>query len=427
MKRAVITGMGLITPLGIGAEATWDGLVAGRSGIRPISLLSASSFRCRQAGEVLGFDPGPFGLRPRTIRMMTRGDQLAFAAATLALRDAGIEPDGLDGERTGLYVGGNKEVCRESVLMEAAVSARNPDGTVDEDRFGEMGQSSIYPLFFVQGLPAASLFYISEAYGLKGPNGFFVGTGDAGVMAVGSAFRAIRRGEAEVAVAGSFDDAVSWWNLSKLEALEVLSCRNDLGPAAYRPYDRERSGSLLGEGAAFLVLEEYGRARERGARIYAEVTGFGSSYDAYRLVTPHPEGRGLALAMQGALREAKRSPGDVDCLVTHGSGTLLGDASEVTAIRHLFGLGADRLRATCIKPATGNLAGGAGALNVAVAALAVHHQLLPPTLHLVEPDPHCRLGWVTGESQPVAVQEALALARGLEGQNGAIALRRVEG
>lgn len=424
MKRVVVTGIGLVTPLGVGHEATWSGLVEGRTGIGPVTLFDAQSLRTRLGGEVRDFQPKEFITNRRTLRMMTRGDQLAFAGAVLAVRDSGLDTAALDGDRTGLFVGGNKEVCDPTLVADAALAARDADGTMDVGRFGELAPRLIPPLFFVEGLPAASLFYISEAYGLKGANTFFAGTAEVGAVAIGTAYRAVRRGEVDVALAGGFDDAVSWWAMTKLEALGVMTERNELGAAAYSPYDRDRSGTLVGEGAAFLVLEEVEAAVRRGARIYAEVTGFGSGLDAGQVLTPDPEGGALTLAMRGALREAGTPADSLQYLVTHGSATKTGDTSEVRAIRTALGDAADQVAASCIKPATGHLVGGAGALNAAVLALAVYHQTLPPMLHLQNPDPACQLDWVTGEARRTQVENGLALARGLEGQNIALAMRR---
>jgi 3-oxoacyl-[acyl-carrier-protein] synthase II len=425
MRRAVITGIGLVTPLGIGTEETWRGLIEGRSAVGPIRMFDASSLHTQVGAEIPDFDPEPFVTSRRTLRMMTRNDQLALAGATLAVRDSQLNLSEANCDRAGLFVGSNKEISNPMHLLEATLVARNPDGTVDMRRLGASAQSAFYPLFYVEGLQAASLFYISQAFGLKGANTYFAGTAETGAVAVGRAYRAIRRGEADLAIAGGFDDAVSWWNMSKFDALGIMTDRNDLGAAACRPYDQQRSGTVMGEGAALLMLEEYESASKRGARIYAEVTGFGNAYDAHKLVTPHPEGRGLALAMETALREAGSSPEAIGYVAAHGSGTRLGDASEARAIRSVFGAAADRLAASSVKPATGHLIAGAGALNIAVAALALSHRIVPPTLNLQTIDPVCQMDWVPGEAREVRVDQALALARGLEGQNVAVALRAV--
>lgn len=426
MRRAVITGIGLVTPLGIGAESTWRGLIEGRSAVGPIRNFDASSLRTQVGAEIFDFEPKQFAADRRSLRMMTRNDQLALAGATLAVRDAELTLSDSECDRAGLFVGSNKEISNPMHLLEATLVARNSDGTVDMGRLGEQAASAFYPLFYVEGLQAASLFYISQAFSLKGANTYFAGTAETGVVAVGRAYRAIRRGEVDAAIAGGFDDAVSWWNMTKFDALGILTGRNDLGAHACRPYDRDRSGTVLGEGAALLLLEEYEAAKKRGARIYAEITGFGSSYDAYKLVTPHPEGRGLAQAMRTALQEAGSSPGAIGYVATHGSGTKLGDASETRAIRSVFGTATDQLVGSSVKPATGHLIAGAGALNIALAALAVHHQVVPPTLNLENPDPDCSLDWVPGQAREVRVREALALARGLEGQNAALAVRAIQ-
>jgi 3-oxoacyl-[acyl-carrier-protein] synthase II len=423
MRRVAITGIGLVTSLGLGAEATWRGLIEGRSAVGPIRSYDPSSLRTQLGAEVPDFDPQEFVANRRTLRMMTRNEQLALAGASLALRDSQLDLSALDGERAALFVGSNKEVSDTRHLLEACLIARSPDGTVDIHRFGECAQSAVYPLFYVEGLQGASLFYISQAYGLQGANTYFAGTAEAGAVAVGRAYRAVRRGEADVAIAGGFDDAVSWWNMTKLDAFEVLTGRNDLGARACRPYDRDRSGSVLGEGAALLTLETYETAVKRGARLYAEIIGYSSKYDGHKLMSPHPQGRGLGLAMQAALHEADSSPEAVDYLAAHGSGTKLGDISEARAIHAVFGAAADGLAASSVKPATGHLGAGAGALNVAVAALAIHNRAVPPTLNLEALDPGCRMDWVPGQARELRVDQALAVARGMVGQNVVLALR----
>jgi 3-oxoacyl-[acyl-carrier-protein] synthase II len=310
-------------------------------------------------------------------------------------------------------------------LLEGTLVARLEDGSVSFRTLGEQAKSAFYPLFFVEGLQAASLFYVSQAFDLKGANTYFAGTGESGAVAIGRAYRAVRRGEVRVAIAGGFDDASSWWNMTKFDAMGILTPRNDLGSAACRPYDRDRTGTVLGEGAALVIVENYDAASARGARMYAEIIGFGNGYDAYKVITPHPEGRGMALAMQKALQEAGSAPDSIDYVATHGSGTRLGDASEARALCSVFGTGSNGPLASSVKPATGHLMGGAGALNVATAALALHHQAVPPTLNLEHPDADCAFDWVPGEARKADIGEALALARGLEGQNVALAMRAV--
>ena len=425
MNRVVVTGVGLATPLGVGTEATWKGLLDGRSAIEPITSYDASALRTKQAAEISDFEPEQFAAR-KTLRSMTRNDQLALAGASLAMADAGLDfsQDGA-GDRAGLFVGSNKEISNPMNILEGSLVARNDDGTVDIRRLGESASSAFHPLFYVEGLQAASIFYISQAHSLKGANTYFAGTGESGLMAIARGYRAVRRGEASIALAGGYDDASSWWNMTKFDTLGVLTQRNDLGAAAVRPYDAERSGTLLGEGSAFLVMEPYERASARGANVYAEVVGFGSAYDDYKLITPDPEGRSLTHAIERALEEGEASAGGIDYVATHGSGTKRGDASEARALKTVFD-GSGKTVASSTKAATGDLIGGAGALNAGVVALAIKHGSIPPTLNLEHPDPVCDgFDWVPREPRDAKVEQAIAIARGFEGQNVAVLMRAV--
>jgi 3-oxoacyl-[acyl-carrier-protein] synthase II len=423
VNRVVITGIGLVTALGTGTEVTWQGLLAGRSGVRRITRFDVSSLRTQLGAEVTDFDATAF-VPKRLLRNMTRDDQLAVAAAALALRDAGPVLEHHDSDRAGLFIGGNKEISEPSKVIEAVLVSRNPDGTADMTRMGTEGAAQFYPLFYVEGLQAASLFYISQAHGLRGANTYFAGAGDAGVTAIGRAYRAIRRGEATVAVAGGFDDATSWWSMTKYDALGVMSGRNELQAQACRPYDRDRDGYVPGEGAAFVVLEDEAAARERGATVYAEVAGFGSGFEVDGVVTPAADGSALASAIGSALDEAGVAPGAVDYVAADGCATALGDASEAAALRAALGPAVSRVAVSSVKAATGHLVAGAGALSVAVAALAVRHATIPPTLNLSHVDPSCEgIDWVPNQAREREVSHALAVARGLEGQNVALLLQ----
>jgi 3-oxoacyl-[acyl-carrier-protein] synthase II len=422
MRRVLVTGLGVITALGASIDATWSGLLDGRSAIAPIRNFDASSLRTRIAAEIAGFDPTEF-VDKRTNRKMTRSEQLAVAGATLAVRDAALDGK-LDGERTALFTGSSKEVSDLTKLVDAIVECTDEDGRFDVRRAGDR-TSAFHPLFYVEGLQGASLFYISSAFSLLGANTYFAGTTEAGMNAIGRAFRVIRRGEADFAIAGGFDDPVWWWSMSSFDSFGVLTGRNELGAEAFRPYDKEASGAVLGEGAAFVLLEEYESARSRGARAYAEITGYGCGADAYRLLTPHPEGRGLVNAVHRALREANCAADDVDYVATHGTATPPGDRSEAQALRSVFGRTTAPPPASSVKPATGHLVGGAGALNVAVAAKAIHDGAVPPTLNHEQPQPGCEYDWIPGTARALPVRNALAVARGLEGQNVVLALRSV--
>lgn len=413
MTRVVVTGVGLLTALGVGVESTWKGLMAGETGIKPISLFDADSLPLPWAGEIEDFAPAHFVRNRKTLRIMTRGDQLAFAGASLALEDARLM--GKDLSRAGLYIGGNKQVSDLRHVVECMMGCRDEHGVVDERLFFDLAQKSAYPLLFVQGLPAASLFYISESLGINGVSGFFVGTADAGANAVGTAYKAIEQGHTDIAIAGGVEDSLAWWPMTHLASLSVLSDRRDLGQRAYQPYSANRSGAVLGEGAAFLVLESLTEARRRGATVYAEMTGLGRGCDAYHVVSPHPEGRGLYHACRGVVGDQTRAPKSVNML-THGSGTVVGDATEVHALKQA--LGEETIAAaTCIKPALGHTVAAAGAMNAAVAACVTRYGGLPPLLNYDAGDPACRLPWVTTPEHSVTATSTLTVARGLEGNN----------
>lgn len=418
MNRVVVSGVGLATGLGVGTAATWAGLLDGKSAIGLLRGFDPSSLRSRLGAEISSFDPGPYVASRRMLRNMTRNDQLGVAGAALAISDAALtitDPDG-----SGLFLGGNKEISEPGKVLDAVLLARNPDGTADLGRMGNAGAAQFYPLFYVEGLQAAALFYISQAHGLRGANTYFAGTGEAGATAIGRAYRAVRRGEASVAVAGGFDDPTSWWSMTKLDTMGVLTTRNDLGANAVRPYTRDSDGFAPGEGAAFLVLEDAASATRRGAPVYAEVVGFGRCFD--------PDGTSGAVgAIEAALAEAGIAPATVDFLVTEGAATRNLDVAEINSLRTVFGNSLPRIAATAVTPATGHLIAGAGALNIAVAALSSRHRVVPPTLELADPDPACSgPTWVTGTARELSggrVGHAMALARGFAGQHVAVVLR----
>jgi 3-oxoacyl-[acyl-carrier-protein] synthase II len=422
VRRVAVTGIGLLTPLGAGVDANWQALVEGRSAVGPIRGFDASSLHTRIAAEIPDFDPKPYVANRRALRMMTRTDLFAVAGAALAVEDAGNPFSPETADRAGLFIGANKETSKLDPILEGVLVARGADGVADVRKVGEAARTHFPPLFFIEGLQAAALFYVSEAFGLKGANTYFAGAADSGATAIGRAFRAIRSGEADRALAGGFDDATSWWTLAKFDGMGFLSDRNDLGAKACRPFDRARTGAVLGEGACVLLLEELEAAQARGARIRAEIVGYGSGFDCHATMTPHPAGRGLARAMTAALRDARLAPADVSYVAAHGSGTRQGDRSEARALRGVFGESRG-VAASSVKAATGHLMAAAGALNVAVAALALERGTLPPTLNLEDVDPQCAFDWVGGRPREARAAHALALARGMGGQNVAVALR----
>lgn len=308
-------------------------------------------------------------------------------------------------------------------FSEASVEARDESGHADIRRFGELAYGSVHPLFFIEGIQGASLFYVSEAYNVRGPNTYFSGTAEAGANAVARGFNAVRRGEADVALCGASDSPIFWWHMAAWDTLGVTTRRNDLGAAAIAPYDRDRDGTVMGEGGAFFMLEDLDAAQSRGAHVYAEIVGAGAAADTGKLLTPDPSGRAVAKAVERALTRAGASASDVGYVAAHGTGTEHGDRSEAAGLRQALGDGG--APASTVKAATGHLIGAAGTLNVAVAALAIDRGAIPPTLNLENVDPDCEgVDWVPKEGREAKVDMAIAMARGLEGQNVALALRR---
>jgi 3-oxoacyl-[acyl-carrier-protein] synthase II len=422
VRRVVVTGVGLCTPVGHDTESTWSTLLEGRSAVGPITGYDATSLKTQIGAEVKGLEPRDYVANRRSLRTMTRHDIYAMVAAKGAIEDSGVDlgedPEG----RNALFTAGDKQVSDPDAFAESSVAARDEQGKADIKRFGELAYSSVHPLFYLEGIQGASLFYVSEQWGLRGPNTYFSGTAEAGLLAVARGYRAVRRGEAEVALCGASDSPIFWWHMAAWDSFGVLTTRNDLGAAACAPYDRDRDGTVMGEGGAFLLLEELEASRVRGATIYAEVIGSGAAVDSGYMTSPDPSGRAVAVAVERALRPAGLASDAVDYVAAHGDGTREGDASEATGLRHAFG--DDGLLASSVKPATGNLVGAAGALNAAVAALAVSRGAVPPTLNLEHVDPACAgIDWIAKEARETPVQVAVALARGLEGQTVTLALR----
>ena len=397
----------------------------GRSAIGPIQGYNASSLRTQIGAEVMELSGRDYATNRRSVRTMTQHDVLAMAAARMAIEDSGLELPEDDSEgRIALFTAGNKQVSDPDYFSDASVEARDGDGKVSMSRFGELAYGSVHPLFFIEGIQGSSLFYISEEYNLRGPNTYFSGTAEAGAFAVARGARALRRGEADVAIVGASDAPIFWWHMAAWDTLGVLSARNELGGGACAPYDSDRDGTVLGEGGAFFVLERLDDARARGAEVHAEIVGFGAATDLDHFVAPDPEGAPVASAVSRAVERAGAAPADVGYVAAHGSGTRDGDRSEAADLRQVFG--DDGTVASSVKPATGHLVGAAGALNIAVAALALSRGALPPTLNLENLDPDCAgLDWVAKEGREVQAELAVGIARGLEGQNVALALRRV--
>lgn len=408
LRRVVVTGVGLVSPLGIGTRATWDGLVAGRSGAGPITRFDAADFSSRIACEVKGFDPLDYADR-RDARKMDTFIQYALAASLFAAEDAGLETPVGDPDRTGVVIssgiGGFETIERE------------------HRKLLEKGPRRISPFFVPAMVVNLAAGWVSIRLGAKGPNSAMATACSAGAHAVGEAFRLVRYGHADVMVAGGAEATITPMCIGGFASMKALSTRNDDPERASRPFDRDRDGFVVGEGAGILILEERERALARGATPYAEVLGYGMSGDAFHITAPAEDGGGAVRVMQAALGEAGAAPEDVDAVNAHGTSTPLNDRIETAAIRQVFGEHADRLAVSSTKSMTGHLLGGAGGLEAGISCLTLRHQTLPPTINYETPDPDCDLDSVPNTARPATVRSVLSNSFGFGGTNVSLLFR----
>jgi 3-oxoacyl-[acyl-carrier-protein] synthase II len=408
-QRALITGIGTVNPLGLDAPSTWEAMLAGRSGIDTIAAFDPSDYPVRIAGEVRGFDPESVASR-KDARRMDRGVLFAVAAADEAVADAGI--DKLDPERTGVVVG----------------SAIGGIGIVEEQQrvLLERGPGRVSATFLPNCLVDTATSYIATKLGVVGLNFAVVSACATGSHAIGEAAELIRQGRADVILAGGTEACITPLVLAGFCQMQALAPGNDEPAAASRPFDRARAGFVIAEGAAVVLLESEASARARGAKVYAEVAGYGASNDAYHVATPHPASRGVIHMFNDALTSARVRPEEVGYINAHGTGTPLGDPAETQAIRQAFGAHADELAVSSTKSMTGHLFGAAGALEAIASALALRDQVLPPTINLEDPDPACDLDYVPLKSREARFDVAISNSMGLGGHNGAVVLRRAD-
>jgi 3-oxoacyl-[acyl-carrier-protein] synthase II len=408
MRRVAVTGLGAVTPLGNDWRSTWDAAVAGRSGIDFITAFDASEFPVRVAAEVKDFDATAV-VGPREARRLDRYVLLSVAAATEGWADARIE---------GVY-----EPGRVGVLFGSAIGGII--GIVDQvNTLRDRGPDRVSPYFIPSVLPDSASGQIALQLGVRGPNYAPVSACATGSTAVGEAAEVIRRGDADAVLAGGAEAAVTPVILAGFCAMRGLAAEEEYPPRASRPFDATRAGFVMGEGACVLVLEELEGARARGAKIYAEVLGYGASNDAYHLATPDPESVGVAEMMRAALRRAGLEPERVGYINAHGTSTPLGDAAETRAIRNVFGEHAYKLAVSSTKSMHAHCFGAAGAIEAMMCVLALHDGVLPPTINYEVPDPECDLDYVPNEARRVQVEVALSNAMGLGGHNGCVLFGR---
>jgi 3-oxoacyl-[acyl-carrier-protein] synthase II len=409
-RRVVITGLGIVSPVGNTVEEAWGNIVAGRSGITRITRFDPAPFASQVAGEVKDFDPGAY-LNPKDARRMDLFIQYGMVAGIQAVRDAGLDTIQLDPERIGVNIGSGIG----GILM---IESTHSD-------YLQGGPRKISPFFIPSAITNMIAGHLSILYGFKGPNLAMVTACTTGTHAIGESARLIEYGDADVMVAGGSESAITPLALGGFGNMKALTGRNDDPQGASRPWDRERDGFILAEGAGVLVLEEYEHARARGARIYAEVAGYGMSADANHMTAPCEDGDGARRCMLAALKNAGLDADRVDYINAHGTSTPLGDKAETIAVKRALGEHAGKVAMSSTKSMTGHLLGAAGGVEALFTALAVAHQVAPPTINLVEPGEGCDLDYVPNTARDMKIDVALSNSFGFGGTNGTLVLTRV--
>lgn len=414
-RRVVITGVGAVTSLGLSAQETWEGMVAGRSGVGYITAFDSALFEVHIASEVRNFKPEEV-LGRRQVRRLDRFTQFAVYSAQMAVEDSGLDlPPATDEEadRIGVIVGSGI-----GGLIEIETQHR---------RLLEQGPGRISPFMIPKLMVNAASGNISIRFGVKGPNTAVATACASGAHAVGDALRVIQRDEADVMITGGSEAAVTGMGIGGFDAMRAISRRNDDPQGASRPFELDRDGFVMGEGAGILVVEELEHARKRGARIYAEVVGYGASGDASHIAAPEPEGKGAALAISRALKDARLNPDDIDYINAHGTSTPRGDITETRAVHTVFGPHADRLPISSNKSMIGHLLGASGGVELIMTARTLAEGLMPPTINYHTPDPQCDLDYVPNEARQATVEVAMSNSFGFGGHNCSLLLKRFTG
>jgi 3-oxoacyl-[acyl-carrier-protein] synthase II len=407
-RRVVVTGLGVVSPVGIGVQASWSDLIAGKSGISKITKFDASNFASQIAGEVKGFDVSQY-LPAKEARRMDTFIQYGMAAAIEAVKDSGIVATEENAERIGVSIGSGIGGLR---LIEET-----------NDTYDEGGPRKISPFFIPGTIINMISGNLSIMFGFKGPNVAIVTACTTGTHSIGDAARMIEYGDADVMVAGGAEAAITELSVGGFASARALSTRNDDPATASRPWDKDRDGFVIGEGAGVMVLEEYESAKKRGAKIYAELIGYGMSADAYHMTAPNMDGP--RRSMRNALNNAGVNPDEVQFINAHGTSTPLGDANETGAIKAAFGDHASKLVVNSTKSMTGHLLGGAGGLESVFTVLSIHHQISPPTINIFNQDPECDLDYCANTAREMKIDIALKNNFGFGGTNGSLVFRKI--
>ena len=408
-RRVVVTGVGLVTAVGTGTEATWEAIKKGTSGIGPIGSFDATLFSCRIAGEVKNFDPTAY-VEKKDVKKMGRFIQFAIAAADFAVAGAGLKIHPDDAERAGVYIGsgiGGFEVIER-----------------EHKNLLEKGPGRISPFFIPATIVNLASGWVSIRTGAKGPNSATATACTTSAHSIGDSFRLIQRGDADVMICGGAEAAVTPMSIGGFAAMRALSQRNDEPERASRPWDKDRDGFVVGEGAGILVLEDLETAQKRGAPIMAEIVGYGMSGDAFHITSPSEDGDGAYRVMRNALKDAKLEPHQIDYINAHGTSTPPGDRAETNAIKRAFGEHAYKVAISSTKSMTGHLLGGAGGLEAGVSVLAIRDQIAPPTINHENPDPECDLDYVPNHARPMHIEHVLTNSFGFGGTNGCLIFKK---
>ncbi|MBI3377957.1 MAG: beta-ketoacyl-ACP synthase II [Nitrospirae bacterium] len=410
-RRVVVTGVGLITPVGIGVEESWKGLIEGRSGIKKLTRFDASAFATQIAGEVEGFNPEDY-IEPKEIKKMDRFIHLAIAASDMAVKDSGLKITDSNAESVGVIIGsgmGGLPAIEHyhSVLL-------------------EKGPRRITPFFIPMLIINLAGGHVSMKYGAKGPISAVATACATGSHSIGDAFKIIQRGDADAMIAGGAESVITPMGIGGFNAMKALSIQNDEPEKASRPFDADRDGFVMGEGVGIMVLESLEHSRSRGARIYAEIAGYGMTADAYHMTSPAPEGEGAARCMAIALKDGGVAASEVDYINAHGTSTKYGDELESIAIKTVFKGHAYKLAVSSTKSMTGHLLGAAGGVEAVVCVLCMRDNIVPPTINLDNPDPQCDLDYVPHKARKMDVNCVMSNSFGFGGTNACLVFKRLK-
>ena len=410
-RRVVITGIGVVSPVGNDLETFWKSLKEGRSGISRYAAFDSEKFDCKIAGEVRGYDPVPFYKTPKDVRRTDRYTQFAVGAAKMSLDDSGLDLATVDLDRAGVMIGSGVGGLATMETQVTQMLTKGPDRTS--------------PFMIPMMISNMASGFISMEHGLRGPNMAIVTACATANHCMGEAWRIIKFGDADVMVAGGSEACVVPVGIAGFTAMRALSLRNDEPERASRPFDKDRDGFVMGEGAGVVILEEYEHAKKRGAKIYCELAGYGLTADAYHMSAPMPEGEGAARCMHMAMKHARVNPEEVDYINAHGTSTPIGDVCETKAVKRAFGEHAARLAVSSTKSMTGHLLGAAGAVEIAACIMAMRDSVLPPTINLDNPDPECDLDYVPNKAREKKVKVAISNSFGFGGHNSSVLIKAV--